>query len=101
MTTESPATESGFFMGAIRQSATAVKGLATQRQPIQSLAMCGAFSFPEAFMFGSLLGLVGDVAKLALAPVAVAVELTAAAVKPVADAADAVAKDVKDAVSSK
>lgn len=50
-------------------------------------------------MFGALAGLVGDVAKVAAAPVSVAVDLTRAVTKPAADAAEQVAREVKQAVS--
>ncbi|WP_339733167.1 hypothetical protein [uncultured Pseudomonas sp.] len=47
-------------------------------------------------MFGSLAGLVGDVLKVAVAPVSVAVDVTRAVTKPLADAATEVAKEVKE-----
>lgn len=54
-------------------------------------------------MFGSLLkgtiGIVGDVAKVVIAPVAVAVDVTRAATKPIADAVEDAAKDVHDELS--
>jgi hypothetical protein len=56
----------------------------------------GAFLFLEVDMFGSLAGLVGDVLKVAVAPVSVAVDVTRAATKPLADAATEVAKEVKE-----
>lgn len=49
-------------------------------------------------MLSSLLGIVTDVAKVAIAPVEIAVELTRAVTKPVADAATELVKDVKDEV---
>lgn len=49
-------------------------------------------------MFGSLAGLVGDVLKVAAAPVSVALDVTRAVTKPLADAAEEVAKDVKESL---
>lgn len=49
-------------------------------------------------MFGfldSVVDLVGDVAKVALAPVAIAVDLAGAAVKPLAEVAKDLTADVK------
>lgn len=49
-------------------------------------------------MFGllkSITDLAGDVAKVALAPVEIAVDLTAAAVRPLAEAAKGLTADVK------
>lgn len=48
-------------------------------------------------MFGSLFGVVTDVAKIALAPVAIAADLTRVVTKPVADLTEEVAKEVKQA----
>lgn len=47
-------------------------------------------------MFKSLLGIVEDVAKIAIAPVKIAADLTRTVTKPVADAAEAVAKEVEE-----
>lgn len=47
-------------------------------------------------MLGSLLGVATDLIKIAAAPVEIAVDITRAATKPVADAAQEVAKEVKD-----
>lgn len=47
-------------------------------------------------MFGSLLGVVTDVVKIATAPAEVALAVTRAATKPLADAAGEVAKEVKE-----
>lgn len=52
-------------------------------------------------MFGSLVGLVGDALKIAAAPVEIAVDVTRAVTKPVADAAQQVAKDVKEELQDK
>jgi hypothetical protein len=50
-------------------------------------------------MFGSLLGIVGDVAKIALAPVSIAVDVARVVTKPVADLAEEAAKEVKQSVN--
>ncbi len=47
-------------------------------------------------MFKSLLGLTGDVVKVATAPIEVAADLTRAAVKPIVEVAEDVVKDVKE-----
>ncbi len=47
-------------------------------------------------MFRSLLGVVSDVVKVAAAPVEVALDVTRCVTKPVADAAEAVASEVKE-----
>lgn len=47
-------------------------------------------------LFDSLTNLVGDVVKVVVAPVEIAADLADAAVKPVADAAEKLVKDVKD-----
>lgn len=47
-------------------------------------------------MFKSLIGLVSDVAKVAVAPVEIAVDVTRAMTKPVADMATEMTKEVKD-----
>ena len=51
-------------------------------------------------MFGDLLkstiGIASDVVKVVTAPVVIAAEVTRAATKPIGDAAEDVAKDVKD-----
>ncbi|MNZ72023.1 hypothetical protein D3C78_903920 [compost metagenome] len=46
-------------------------------------------------MFGSLVGLVGDVVKVAAAPMSIAIDVARSATKPLADAAHDAAKDVK------
>lgn len=46
-------------------------------------------------MFGSLLGVVTDVVKIAAAPVEIAADLTRAVTKPIADAATETVKVVK------
>jgi len=48
-------------------------------------------------MFKSIFGLVEDVATVVTAPVEVAVDLTRCVTKPLADAAEAVTDEVKDA----
>lgn len=52
-------------------------------------------------MFGSIGGIIGDVLKVAAAPVQVAADLTRAVTKPLADAAQQVAKDVKNELQDK
>jgi preprotein translocase subunit YajC len=52
--------------------------------------------FLEIDMFGSLAGLVGDVIKVAAAPVSIALDVTRSVTKPLADAATEVAKEVKE-----
>ena len=47
-------------------------------------------------MLKSLFGIVEDVAKIAVAPVKVAADLTRAVTKPLADAAESVADEVED-----
>lgn len=47
-------------------------------------------------MFGSIGGLLGDVVKIATAPVSIAVDVTRVVTKPIADAAQEVVKEVKD-----
>jgi hypothetical protein len=47
-------------------------------------------------MFRRLVSLTGDLGRIAVAPVSVAVDLTAAVVKPVADAAEQIADTVSD-----
>jgi hypothetical protein len=53
-------------------------------------------------MFGSLLGVVTDVVKIAAAPVSIALDVTRVVTKPVADvaqdAADAVHEEVEDLI---
>ena len=51
-------------------------------------------------MFGSLLGIVGDVAKIALAPVAIASDVARVITKPVADLTQEVSVEVRDCVKS-
>lgn len=46
-------------------------------------------------MFGSLLGVVGDVVKIAVAPVVVAAEVTRAVTKPIAEEVDSAVKAIK------
>lgn len=46
-------------------------------------------------MFGSLLGVVSDVAKIAIAPVVVAAEVTRAVTKPIADEVNSAVKTIK------
>lgn len=50
-------------------------------------------------LFDSLAGLVGDLAAIVVAPVEVAVDVTAAVVKPLADGARAVVEEVKELTS--
>lgn len=47
-------------------------------------------------MFKSLIGIVTDVAKVAIAPVEVALDVTRTITKPMADVAEEVVKEVKD-----
>lgn len=47
------------------------------------------------FGLGSLLGVVSDVARIAVAPVAVTADLTRAVTKPVADAVEEVVETIK------
>lgn len=47
-------------------------------------------------MFKSLVGLVTDVAKITVAPIEVAVDLTRVVTKPLADAAEEIASEVKE-----
>lgn len=47
-------------------------------------------------MFKSLIGIVEDVAKIAIAPVSIAADITRTVTKPLADAAEAVADEVGD-----
>lgn len=49
-------------------------------------------------MFKSLAGLVGDIVEIASAPVEVAVDLTRAVTKPVADIAQEVVRELKEVV---
>lgn len=49
-------------------------------------------------MLGSLFGIVTDVAKVVVAPVAIAAEVTRAVTKPIADGAEAVVEEVKEAL---
>ena len=49
-------------------------------------------------MFGSIFGVVGDVAKVIAAPVKIAADLTRAVTKPIADAAEDCAKAVEDEI---
>lgn len=54
-------------------------------------------------MFGSLikatLGVVGDVATIALAPVAVTTEVARVVTKPIAEAAEEVSKDIRESLN--
>ncbi len=52
-------------------------------------------------MLGSIGGLLGDALKIAAAPIQVAADVTRAVTKPLADAAQQVAKDVKDELHDK
>jgi len=47
-------------------------------------------------MFGSLFGIVGDVVKVAIAPVEIALDVTRTVTKPIADMATDLTKEVKD-----
>lgn len=47
-------------------------------------------------MFKSLFGIVGDVVKVAVAPVEVALDVTRAVTKPIGDMAADLTKEVKD-----
>ena len=49
-------------------------------------------------MFGSLLGIASDFAKVAIAPVSIAADLARAVTKPIADVATDLAKEVKKEV---
>lgn len=49
-------------------------------------------------MFKSIFGLVGDVAKIVVAPVEMVVDVTRIVTKPVADIAEAAAHEVKTVV---
>lgn len=49
-------------------------------------------------MFKSLLGLVEDVVKIAVAPVEIAIDATRIITKPVGDVAQAAAKEIKQTV---
>jgi hypothetical protein len=46
-------------------------------------------------MLGSLLGVLGDVVKVAVAPVVIAANVTRAITKPIAEAADELVKETK------
>ncbi len=48
-------------------------------------------------MFGSLVGIVTDVAKIAVAPIEIALDTTRVVTKPVADLTQEVVKEVKKA----
>lgn len=52
-------------------------------------------------MFGSLLGVVTDVAKITVAPVAVAADLTRAVTQPLAEVAEEIVDSVKEAVDQR
>jgi hypothetical protein len=47
-------------------------------------------------MFGSLLGVVTDVVKVAVAPVEIALDVTRVVTKPIADLAEEAAAEVKE-----
>lgn len=47
-------------------------------------------------MFGSLLGIVGDVVKVVAAPVEIALDTARVVTKPLADVAQEAAKEIKD-----
>lgn len=49
-------------------------------------------------MLGSLVNLAGDVLKVAAAPASIALDVVRAATKPLADAAQCVAHDVKESL---
>lgn len=49
-------------------------------------------------MFGSLIGLIGDVVKVAVAPVEIALDATRIVTKPLGDIAEAAAKEIKQTV---
>lgn len=51
-------------------------------------------------MFGSLFGIVGDVGKIALAPIAIASDVARVITKPVADLTHEVSEEVCDCVKS-
>jgi len=51
-------------------------------------------------MFKSLFGIVTDVAKVVAAPVEIALDLTHAVTKPVAEVAEEMVKDVKEATDN-
>jgi len=48
-------------------------------------------------MFNSLIGLVTDVAKVAVAPVEIAIDVTRCVTKPLADLAGEISEEVKEA----
>lgn len=48
-------------------------------------------------MFGSLIGIVSDAVKIAAAPIEIAADVTRAVTKPIAEVAQEVVKEVKDA----
>lgn len=49
-------------------------------------------------MFGSLFGIVGDVAKIVIAPVEIVLDTTRIITKPLGDMAETVAQEVKQTV---
>lgn len=49
-------------------------------------------------MFGSIFGLVGDVARIAVAPVEITASVARAVTKPVADTVGEVVKDITDGI---
>lgn len=49
-------------------------------------------------MFGSIFGLVGDVAKITIAPVELTASVARAVTKPVADIIEEVVKDITDSI---
>lgn len=51
-------------------------------------------------MFGSLLNLVGDVAKIVTAPVAIVADVARVVTKPVADVATEMAEEIGDSIKS-
>jgi hypothetical protein len=50
-------------------------------------------------MFKSLFGIVGDVAKVALAPVEITIDVTRSVTKPIGELASEAAKSIKEIVS--
>lgn len=52
-------------------------------------------------MFKSLFGVVSDVAKIAIAPIEIAADVTRAVTKPIADVAEEAVKEIKDMTDTK
>tara|TARA_Y100000815_G_scaffold269422_1_gene292134 strand:- start:72 stop:269 length:198 start_codon:yes stop_codon:yes gene_type:complete len=59
--------------------------------------VCGLKLEAEMDIFKSLAGVADDVLKTALAPVEVAADMTRIVTKPIADAAEQITEDVKEA----